>query len=49
MQDLEGLESSEDSEDVFLHAVVLIDRVLEAEEKRGRHYPAILLMSTWSN
>jgi len=49
LEDLEGLEGSEDLEDKFPSTAVPIDRVLEAEEKRGHHYPAILLMNAWSN
>jgi len=49
VEDLEGSESSEDSEDGFLSTAVPTDKVLEAEEKWGYHYAAILLLNTRPN
>jgi len=46
---MDDVEDSEDSEDGFLSLVVSINRVLEAEEKRGHHYCPLLLVNTWSN
>jgi len=42
LEDLEGLEGSEDSDDGFLSTAVPTDSDLGAEEKRGQHYLSFL-------